>query len=90
MRDYNIYKISDRECYNKKLDLPQETLYYQYVVLGKTIQACAQYFNCSSTGIYRYLDEYGIPVRKPVTYISYDDLKYAYIDLGLSVQECAL
>ena len=90
LRDYNIYKVSDREHYNKKLDLSQEALYYQYVVLGNTIQACARYFNCSSTGIYRYLDEYGIPVRKPVTNISYDDLNYAYVSLGLSIQECAL
>lgn len=29
-------------------------------------------------------------MRKPVTHISYDDLNYAYVSLGLSIQECAL
>lgn len=90
LRSYNIYKITNLENYNKKLNISKDDLWYQYVTLGKTIQACSEYFNCSSQGIYDYLDKYSIPVRKPVTYISYDDLKYAYIDLQLTIEECSL
>lgn len=72
-----------------KFYIDKEVLCYQYLVLDKTIQECAEFFKCGKTTIERYLKKYQIKKKDPWyrKKITKEVLYYQYIILNKTQKE---
>ena len=85
---FNMTTGGETSPISHRIDLPiKDTLYEQYIVLGKTNSECAKYFGCSTATIARWLEFYNI--KKVNKEIDPKLLKYLFIDLNWTRAQCA-
>lgn len=75
----------------KKIIISKDDLYHQYIVLKKTQNQCAKYFNCSEKTIFRKIKDFNIKKQKGKIKIDIpkDELYNQYITLNKTRKECA-
>lgn len=78
-------KLSDS---NRKYNISKDDLYYQYIVLNKTVYECADYFGCSEPTISDRLAEHNIGKKFKVQ-INKDLLYNLYVVENKSQTYCA-
>ena len=85
---FNITIGGEMTLISHKIDPPtRDSLYEQYILLGKTNSECAEYFGCSTATVSRWLEFYNI--KKVNKEIDPKLLKHLFIDLNWTRAQCA-
>lgn len=80
--------------------ISEKELNHQYIVLNRTREECAEYFNCSLGKVQAYMKKYNIKkdprviakntsLRLQQCHILQEDLYYQYIILNKTQEQCA-
>lgn len=92
--------VKNKNTVPNRNNISKKELSYQYIVLNKTREECAEYFNCSLGKIQAYMRKYNIKkdpkviakntsLRLQQCHISQEDLYYQYITLNKTQEQCA-